>query len=90
MPYLISVWLARSSAEAIGVTRRSMVRNAAKLAVYVEIMIRTKNHHTVPIIRPDKDLKRVYSKTTKFHYPLINKMVVLRSCFSLCLEILKA
>lgn len=33
VPYLISVWVARSSADAIGVTRRSMVRKAARLAV---------------------------------------------------------
>lgn len=59
VPYLISVWVARSSADAIGVTRRSMVRKAARLAVYVEIMIRTKNHHTVPITRPDRDLENV-------------------------------
>lgn len=57
VPYLISVWASRSSADAIGVTKRSMVRKAAKLAVYVEIMISTKNHHTVPITRPDRELK---------------------------------
>lgn len=33
VPYLISVCVARSSADAIGVTRRSMVRKAARLAV---------------------------------------------------------
>jgi len=32
------------------------VRNAARLAVYVETMIRVKNHQTLPTIRPDADL----------------------------------
>jgi len=56
VPYLISVCLARSSADSIGDCIRSTVRNAAKLAVYDEMMIRVKNHHTLPTIRPDIDL----------------------------------
>lgn len=70
VPYLISVCVARSSADAIGVTRRSMVRKAARLAVQVEIMIRTKNHHTVPITRPDRDLENVQC------YILIQKVII--------------
>ena len=57
VPYSTSVCLARSSAELIGVTIRSTVKKAAKLAVYDEIMISVKNHHTPPTIRPDTDLK---------------------------------
>ena len=57
VPYLISVCLARSSAPSIGICICSIVRKAAKLAVYDEIMINTKNHQTVPIIRPENDLK---------------------------------
>ena len=57
-PYLISVCLARSSAVSIGETILSIVRKAARLAVYDDIIISTKNHHTVPITLPDRDLKR--------------------------------
>jgi len=56
VPYLIRVCLRRSSADLIGVSIRSTVRKAAKLAVYVEISISVKNHHELPAIRPDKDL----------------------------------
>jgi len=35
---------------------RSTVRNAARLAVYDEIMISVKNHQTLPTILPDIDL----------------------------------
>lgn len=44
VPYEISVWPARSSAFSIGVTIRSTVRNAAKFAVYDDIIINVKNH----------------------------------------------
>jgi len=40
----------------MGATMRSTVRNAARLAVYEEIRIRVKNHHTLPTIRPETDL----------------------------------
>jgi hypothetical protein len=40
----------------MGATIRSTVRNAARLAVYEEIRIRVKNHHTLPTIRPETDL----------------------------------
>lgn len=56
VPYWISRCLAKSSADSIGVSMRSTVRNAAKLAVYDEIMISVKNHHALPTIRPDRDL----------------------------------
>jgi hypothetical protein len=35
---------------------RSTVRKAARLAVYEEMRISVKNHHTLPTIRPDIDL----------------------------------
>lgn len=44
-PYLILVCFAKSSALSIGESIRSTVRNAAKLAVYDEIIISVKNHH---------------------------------------------
>lgn len=40
----------------IGVTIRSTVRKAAKLAVYDEMRISVKNHQTAPTIRPEMDL----------------------------------
>ncbi len=52
-PYLIFVCLAKSSADSIGDAIRSTVRNAARLAVYDEIMIRVKNHHMPATIRVD-------------------------------------
>lgn len=45
--------MAKSSGEFIGVTIRSTVRKAAKLAVYDEMSMRVKNHQTAPTIRPD-------------------------------------
>ena len=56
VPYLISVCFARSSADSIGDCIRSTVRNAARFAVYDEIMMSVKNHQTLPTIRPDIDL----------------------------------
>ena len=64
VPYWISVCLARSSAESIGVSMRSTVRNAARLAVYVEMMMRVKNHQTLPTTRPDTDLTTRHTKYT--------------------------
>jgi len=57
VPYWMVVCLARSSAESIGVSIRSMVRNAARLAVYDEMMMSVKNHHALPMIRPANDLQ---------------------------------
>merc|ERR1712012_596961 len=48
--------LERSSAELMGATMRSTVRKAARLAVYEEIKIKEKNHHTPPTILPEMDL----------------------------------
>lgn len=39
----------------MGVTMRSTVRKAAKLAVYDEMSMSVKNHHTAPTMRPDID-----------------------------------
>lgn len=57
VPYAISVCFARSSALSMGETILSTVRNAARLAVYDEMMIKVKNHQTPPTIRPDSDLE---------------------------------
>jgi hypothetical protein len=50
-PYLIFVCLAKSSTEEIGDSTRSIVRKAAKLAVYDEIIIIVKNHQMPATIR---------------------------------------
>lgn len=57
VPYSTSVCEARSSGELIGATILSTVRNAAKLAVYEDIMIKVKNHQTHPTILPETDLQ---------------------------------
>lgn len=54
VPYEISVWSARSAALSIGVIIRSTVRNAAKLAVYEEMMISVKNHQIPPTMRVEQ------------------------------------
>ena len=65
VPYLISVCLARSSADSIGDCIRSAVRKAARLAVYEEMRISVKNHHTLPTILPDIDLSGNTNKLMK-------------------------
>ena len=69
-PYLISVCLARSSADSIGDCMRSTVRNAARLAVYDEMMMSVKNHQTLPTIRPDIDLNTHARTTAIQHTPV--------------------
>lgn len=59
VPYCTSVWEAKSSGEFIGATILSTVKKAAKLAVYEEIIIKVKNHQTLPTILPDIDLKQM-------------------------------
>lgn len=56
VPYSTSVCDARSSGEFIGATILSTVRNAAKLAVYDDMIISVKNHQTQPTILPETDL----------------------------------
>ncbi len=70
VPYAISVCLARSSALSMGETILSTVRKAARLAVYDEMMIRVKNHHTPPTIRPDRDL-HTHTQTNRPRYAVI-------------------
>lgn len=55
-PYSILVCLARSSAESMGESMRSTVRNAARFAVYDEMMMSVKNHQMPPTILVDKAL----------------------------------
>lgn len=50
-PYLILLCLAKSSALLIVASIRSIVRKAAKLAVYEASMMRAKNHHIPVTIR---------------------------------------
>ena len=52
----MSVCLAKSSADSIGETILSIVKNAAKLAVYELIKIRVKNHQTLVTNRPEIEL----------------------------------
>lgn len=53
VPYEISVCSAKSAAFSMGVIMRSTVKNAAKLAVYEDIIINVKNHQIPPTIRVD-------------------------------------
>ena len=64
VPYCISRCLARSSADSIGVSMRSIVRKAARLAVYDEMIMSVKNHQALPTIRPDNDLSHNPSSTS--------------------------
>ena len=57
-PYLISVCLAKSSTESIGLTMCSIVKKAARLAVYELISIMLKNHQALATKRPETDLKK--------------------------------
>lgn len=50
VPYRILVCFDKSSALSIGETILSTVKNAAKFAVYDEIMIKVKNHQIPPTI----------------------------------------
>jgi hypothetical protein len=50
VPYAMAVCLARSSADSMGDTILSTVRKAARLAVYEDTMMRTKNHQIPPTI----------------------------------------
>jgi hypothetical protein len=51
----------------MGTNIRSILRKAAQWAVYEDIIINTKNHHTVPITRPENDLQEyqyfIHSRT---------------------------
>lgn len=53
VPYRISVCAAKSSAFSIGLIIRSTVKNAAKFAVYDEMIMSVKNHHIEPTILVD-------------------------------------
>lgn len=53
VPYDMSVCSAKSAAFSIGVIIRSTVKNAAKFAVYEEMIISVKNHQIPPTIRVD-------------------------------------
>ena len=48
----------------IGVSILSTVRNATRLAVYEDIKIKVKNHHTAPTILPDSDLMGIIQWNT--------------------------
>lgn len=57
LPSNVPNWMERcaasSSMELIGVVIRSIVNNAAKLAVYEDTNMNVKNHQTALTIRPD-------------------------------------
>lgn len=55
-PYFILLCLAKSSALSILASIRSIVRKAAKFAVYDEITIRAKNHHKPAVRRVETAL----------------------------------
>lgn len=62
LPYRISVCFAKSSTFWIGVNIRSTVKKAARLAVYDDMMMRVKNHHALPTMRPDNDLSKTQTQ----------------------------
>jgi hypothetical protein len=68
--------LAKSSADSIGVSILSTVRKAARLAVYEEMMIKVKNHHTDPTMRPETDLQ-----STKTHAQSARSKFIVRSMY---------
>lgn len=49
-------WAASSSTEFMGIVIRSIVNNAAKLAVYDDTRTKVKNHQTALTIRTDIEL----------------------------------
>lgn len=53
VPYEISVCSAKSAAFSMGVIIRSTVKNAAKFAVYDDIIMSVKNHQIPPTMRVD-------------------------------------
>lgn len=59
----------------------SSMRYAAKFAVYEQTRIRAKNHHTVPTIRPDIDLK-INLVSNRIHWNRNQKMYYSVSRFS--------
>jgi hypothetical protein len=63
VPYSIDDCSARSSALSIGVIIRSTVRNAARLAVYEEMIINVKNHQIAPTIRVEAACVKKYNIT---------------------------
>ena len=59
-PYLILDCLAKSSTELIGASILSIVRKAARLAVYDDIMISVKNHQKLATVRAEMALQKRY------------------------------
>lgn len=57
-PYFTSSWLAKSSTFLMGDSIRCVVKNAAKLAVYVDVMIKVKNHQALAVNRAEIPLKQ--------------------------------
>jgi len=93
VPYLMSVCLARSSADSIGDCIRSAVKNAARLAVYEEMRISVKNHQTLPTIRPDIDLPQQIHSSCQvlyswpmvwFNVPLYTLEVISETKWAMC------
>ena len=79
VPYWMIDCRVRSSADEMGTYMRSMVRNAARLAVYVDTMMSVKNHHTPPTVRPDADLPApVQCAPARPHYDQIRLMLQLQ------------
>ena len=56
VPYGILIWFERSSALVMGAVILFVVRKAAKFAVYDEMIISVKNHHTIATVRVEMDL----------------------------------
>ena len=82
VPYLICVCLARSSADSMGDCILSTVRKAAKLAVYDDMTMSVKNHHTLPTMRPETDL----TQTNAFHQYIEIYIVSIICSFTFCMQ----
>lgn len=52
--------ITKSSADSMGLTMRSTVKKAAKLAVYELIRINVKNHHADATLYYDKKFKSIF------------------------------
>ena len=73
-PYGIFVCFDKSSADSIGLTIRSTVKKAAKLAVYDETSIRMKNHQLAAKTRVDNE-RGIISQPCCIRQPIVNQSV---------------
>lgn len=71
-PYLMTFWFAKSSTDLMGEDMLSMVRKAAKLAVYEETMMSVKNHQMPATMRVDTAVGAM-SEPCCIREPIVNQ-----------------